>query len=100
MCARRRSTLGVACGAGCCASPTAIASVMINPRLKNLRNIMPSFLQSCGFAAARFYACSRRIPLRLLNPVRDEDIRVASRFGIAIRCEDQFLAVGREHGEA
>jgi hypothetical protein len=35
----------------------------------------------------------------LRSPVGDESVGLVGRFGIAIRCPHQFLAIGTEHGE-
>ncbi len=36
----------------------------------------------------------------LFNPIGNKDIGIAALFGVAIGGEDEFFAVGREHGEA
>src|SRR3989442_9478538 len=88
--------------------------------MEKLSNHIASLFNAiCGFAAAQCgkaspfrqpgstllaEACASphagRMPVRLLHPIRDEDIRFAPDFSIPIRCEDQFPAIGREHGEA
>src|SRR5258708_3061168 len=46
-------------------------------------------------------ALAGRMPaLQLLNPIRDEDIRLALRFSVPIRGEYQLPAVGRKHRKA
>src|SRR5436305_885760 len=117
MCSRRRSTSGTTWRATFCrATATEETSATARSRRRlflysmalnlfkavSVQHSAFSFLslaESRVLNADSFSITNQKSKI-LLDPVGDEDVRVALDLSVAVRGEGEFLPVGREHGEA